>query len=63
MHNLTDLLLNGMTTYGPVVLGITLLLGALGTPLPTSLLVVAAGAFAHRRANSFCSGPWRCRAG
>ena len=48
MNNLTDLLLNGMTTYGPVVLGITLLLGALGTPVPTSLMVVAAGAFARQ---------------
>jgi membrane protein DedA with SNARE-associated domain len=46
MHNLTDLLLNGMTTHGSVLLGITLLLGALGTPVPTSLMVVAAGAFA-----------------
>ena len=48
MHNLAALLLNGMTIYGPVVLGITLLLGALGTPVPTSLMVVAAGAFARR---------------
>jgi membrane protein DedA with SNARE-associated domain len=48
MNNLTDLLLNGMTTYGPIVLGITLLLGALGTPVPTSLMVVAAGAFVRQ---------------
>ena len=48
MTGLSDLLLDGMTTYGTVVLGITLLLGALGTPVPTSLIVMAAGAFARQ---------------
>ena len=48
MTNLTHLLLNGMTTYGVVVFGLALLLGALGTPIPTSLMVVAAGAFARQ---------------
>jgi len=37
-----------MTTYGAVVFGLALLLGALGTPIPASLMVVAAGAFARQ---------------
>jgi membrane protein DedA with SNARE-associated domain len=45
--NLIDLFLNGMTTYGPLALGLALLLGPLGLPIPTGLLVVAAGAFAR----------------
>jgi membrane protein DedA with SNARE-associated domain len=45
--NLIDLFLNGMMTYGPLALGLALLLGPLGLPIPTGLLVVAAGAFAR----------------
>lgn len=45
---MTDLLLDGMTTYGAITLGIALLLGALGTPIPTSFMVIAAGAFARQ---------------
>ena len=45
---MTDLLLNGMATYGALTLGIALLLGALGTPVPTSLMVIAAGALARQ---------------
>lgn len=46
--DLTDLLLNGLATYGAVTLGIALLLGALGLPLPGTLLVIAAGALARQ---------------
>ena len=46
--NLTDLLLNGMTTYGAAVFGLVLLLGALGVPVPSTLMVLAAGAFARQ---------------
>lgn len=45
--NLIDLFLNGIMTYGPLVLGLALLLGPLGLPIPTGLLVVAAGASAR----------------
>jgi membrane-associated protein len=48
--NLTNLLLNGMTTYGAVVFGLALLLGALGVPVPSTLMVLAAGAFARQDA-------------
>ena len=47
MSELTDLLHNGLASYGPLVLGISLLFGALGTPVPTTLLVVAAGALSR----------------
>ncbi len=46
--NLTDLFLNGMVTYGPLILGLALLLGSAGLPIPTGLLVLAAGAFARQ---------------
>lgn len=46
--NLTDLLLNGMTAYGPAVLGSALLLGGVGVPIPATLLVMAAGALARQ---------------
>ena len=46
--NLTELFLNGMITYGSVVLGIALLIGAAGIPVPGSLLIVAAGALVQQ---------------
>jgi membrane protein DedA with SNARE-associated domain/UDP-2,3-diacylglucosamine pyrophosphatase LpxH len=46
--NLTDLLLNAMTAYGPAVLGSALLLGGVGVPVPGTLLVLAAGALARQ---------------
>ncbi|UCC85820.1 MAG: DedA family protein [Anaerolineales bacterium] len=46
--NLTDFFLNGMISYGPLVLGLALLLGALGLPMPVPLLGLAAGAFARQ---------------
>lgn len=41
---LTDLLLTGMSTYGAWILAGALLLGALGLPVPGTLMVIAAGA-------------------
>lgn len=46
--DLTDLFLTGMTTYGPLLFGLALLLSPLGLPVPTGLLVLAAGAFARQ---------------
>jgi membrane-associated protein len=46
--NLTELLLNAMTAYGPGVLGSALLLGGVGVPIPGTLLVLAAGALARQ---------------
>ena len=51
--NLTELFLNGMTTYGSIVLGFALLLGAAGIPIPGTLLVVAAGALVQQDILSF----------
>jgi len=46
--NLTELFLTGMLTFGPPALGVALLLGALGLPLPGTLFVLAAGAFVRQ---------------
>jgi membrane protein DedA with SNARE-associated domain len=46
--NLIDFFLAGMTVHGPLVLGLALLLGALGLPMPIPLLGLAAGAFARQ---------------
>ncbi len=46
--NLTDLFLTGIITYEPLVLGLALMLGALGLPMPIPLLGLAAGAFARQ---------------
>lgn len=43
-----DLFLNGMTTYGSLVLGLAMLPGAVGVPMPVGALLVAAGAFARQ---------------
>jgi membrane protein DedA with SNARE-associated domain len=39
-----ELFLSMLTTYGPVALGLVLLLGAAGLPLPTAPLLIATGA-------------------
>jgi len=44
----TDYFLSAMTTYGPLALGLGLFLGPLGLPIPTALLVLAAGAFTRQ---------------
>ena len=46
--NLIGWLTANLTTYGPVTVGLVLLLAAMGTPLPSSLLVVATGAFVRQ---------------
>ena len=43
--SLSGTFLTGMTTYGSRTLGLAMLLGPLGMPLPTPLLALAAGAF------------------
>lgn len=46
--SLTDLVLTGVLNYGAPAIGLALLLGALGLPLPGTLLVLAAGAFVRQ---------------
>ena len=46
--NLIDFFLSGMIAYGPLVLGLAMMLGALGLPMPIPLLGLAAGAFARQ---------------
>lgn len=48
MQTLTDFILTAMTTAGPLALGLALLLGPLGVPIPTGLLLLAAGALARQ---------------
>jgi membrane protein DedA with SNARE-associated domain len=48
MSNLTDVILAGMLTYGAPMLAVALLLGALGLPLPGTMLLLAAGAFVRQ---------------
>ncbi len=43
-----DLLVKGMTTYGPLVLGLAMLPGAVGVPVPVGVLLIAAGAFVRQ---------------
>ena len=44
----SDTLLQYLQNYGPIVLAAVLFLAGLGVPLPASLIVVAAGAFARQ---------------
>ncbi|WP_022953934.1 DedA family protein [Leucothrix mucor] len=44
----TDLLLTGMLNYGAPILGLVLLLGGMGIPLPGTLMVLLAGAFVRQ---------------
>jgi membrane protein DedA with SNARE-associated domain len=46
-QDITNLLMAGMTTYGPVTLGVAMFLGTLGIPVPLPILGLAAGAFAR----------------
>jgi membrane-associated protein len=46
--NVTDFLLSAMTDYGPLALGLTLFFSSIMLPLPNSLLLIAAGAFARQ---------------
>ncbi len=46
--NLTDYFLTAMITFGAPALGLALMLGAVGIPIPGTLLVLAAGAFVRQ---------------
>lgn len=46
--SISDLALAALITYGPLALALTLLLGAAGAPLPGSIVLLAAGAFARQ---------------
>jgi membrane-associated protein len=48
MNALLDLFLNGMTAFGPLVLGLAMLPGAIGLPVPVGVLLIAAGAFVRQ---------------
>jgi membrane-associated protein len=48
LSNLNDLLLTSIVTYGATVLSLVFLLAALGLPLPSTLCVVAGGAFVQQ---------------
>lgn len=45
MTDLSDVLLSAVVTYGAPFFGLFLLLAAAGVPIPTTLLVIAVGAF------------------
>jgi len=47
MNNISDLLLSGLITYGAPMFGLALMVAAIGLPFPSSLLVIAAGAFSR----------------
>ena len=48
MVDLSALFLNGMLTYGIWALGLATLVSAVGVPLPATMLLLAAGAFARQ---------------
>jgi membrane-associated protein len=50
MTDLSEAFLTGMLAYGPPALSLALLLGALGLPLPGTMFLLAAGAFAGQGA-------------
>jgi len=45
--DITDLLITGVTIYGPATLSLAMFLGTLGIPVPLPILALAAGAFAR----------------
>jgi membrane protein DedA with SNARE-associated domain len=46
--NLQELFLNWIVSYGEPMLAVVLLLGALGLPMPGTLMVIASGAFVRQ---------------
>jgi membrane-associated protein len=48
MSELTETFLTAMLAYGPLALALALLIAALGVPIPATLLLLAAGAFARQ---------------
>ncbi|MEO7908128.1 MAG: DedA family protein [Roseiflexaceae bacterium] len=53
--DVSDLLLTYIVTYGAVVLGVVFLVAAVGVPLPSTLCVVAGGAFIQQGVLDFGS--------
>lgn len=58
--SLSDYALAALISYGPLALGLTLLLGGIGIPVPGTVLLLAAGAFAQQ---GFIQWPWALAAG
>jgi membrane-associated protein len=48
VSDVSSYLLTWVISYGPPVIGVFLLLGGIGIPVPASLLVIAAGAFSQQ---------------
>ncbi|MBK9714055.1 MAG: DedA family protein [Kouleothrix sp.] len=48
LSDLNDLLLTYIVTYGPLMLALVFMLAAMGLPLPSTLCVVAGGAFVQQ---------------
>jgi membrane protein DedA with SNARE-associated domain len=44
----SDTLLHYLQNYGPIILAATLFMASLGLPVPASVIVIAAGAFARQ---------------
>jgi membrane-associated protein len=57
LTDLNDLLLTYLITYGSPMLAAALLLGALGLPVPGTLIVIAAGAFVRQGVLDIYSTP------
>lgn len=55
MSSVSDSLLTGIISYGAPLFGLILFLGALGVPVPGTLMVVAAGAFVRQGAMDLTS--------
>jgi len=55
--NLQELFLNLIVSYGEPMIAIVLLLGALGVPLPGTLMVIASGAFVRQGILNIFSTP------
>lgn len=55
LSDLNDLLLAAIVTYGAFAVGLALMLGGLGIPLPSTLLVLAGGAFIQQGTLDFAS--------
>lgn len=49
-ETISEFFLSAMLAYGAPMLGLALMIGAAGVPLPASLLLIAAGAFARQGA-------------
>lgn len=61
--DLNTLVLSWITTYGSPMVGVVLLLGALGIPVPGTLIVIASGAFVRQEFLDFYSTPLLALAG